>query len=71
MPALATSPVMVPATSAEATRITTTLYDLVDALRAEVDPRDDYLVTAVVVHLVNSGRARFRGSRKTLALVDA
>ena len=71
MPALATYPATVPATSPEPTRITTTLYDLVDALSAEVDPQDDYLVTAAVVHLINSGRARFVGSRKTLAIVDA
>jgi hypothetical protein len=71
MPALATAPATVPATSAKPTRITTTLYDLVDALRAEVDPEEDDLVTAAVVHLINSGRARFAGSRKTLAIVDA
>ena len=71
MPALAMYPATVPATSPEPTRITTTLYDLVDALSAEVDPQDDYLVTAAVVHLINSGRARFVGSRKTLAIVDA
>jgi hypothetical protein len=29
------------------TRITTTLYDLVEALSTEVEPADDYLVTAV------------------------
>ncbi len=71
MPALATAPATVPAPSAAPTRITTTLYDLVDALSAEVDPQEDYLVTAAVVHLINSGRARFVGSRKTLAIVDA
>ena len=71
MPALATYPATVPATSAEPTRTTTTLYDLVDALSAEVYPEEDSLVTAAVVHLINSGRARFVGSRKTLAIVDA
>ena len=71
MPALATYPATVPTTFPEPTRITTTLYDLINALSAEVAPEDDYLVTAAVVHLINSGRARFVGSRKTLAIVDA
>jgi hypothetical protein len=71
MPALATYPATASATSAEPTRITTTLYDLVDALSAEAAPEDDCLVTAAVMHLINSGRARFVGSRKTLAIVDA
>jgi hypothetical protein len=47
------------------------LYDLVAALNAEVDPEDDALVTAAVVHLINANRARFVGSRKRLAIVDA
>jgi hypothetical protein len=51
--------------------ITTTLYDLVEALNAEVDPEDDALVTAAVVHLINANRARFVGSRKRLTIVDA
>ena len=71
MPALATYPATASATSAEPTRITTTLYDLVDALSAEAAPEDDCLVTAAVMHLINSSRARFVGSRKTLKVVDA
>jgi hypothetical protein len=71
MPALATYPATVPATSSETTSITTTLYDLVAALNTEVDPEDDALVTAAVVHLINANRARFVGSRKRLAIVDA
>jgi len=47
------------------------IYDLVAALNAEVDPEDDALVTAAVVHLINANRARFVGSRKRLAIVDA
>lgn len=71
MPALAAYPTTIPTTSPKPTRITTTLYDLVDALSAEVPPEDDALVTAAVVHLINSGRACFVGSRKTLAIIDA
>ncbi len=46
MPALATYPATLPAASAGPTRITTTLYDLVEALSTEVEPAEDYLVTA-------------------------
>jgi hypothetical protein len=69
MQAFATAPA--PATSSEPAKITTTLYDLVEALSAEVGPGEDHLVTAAVIHLINSGRARFVGSRKTLTVVDA
>ena len=71
MPALATYPEAIPATSSDPASITTTLYDLIAALNAEVDPEDDALVTAAVVHLINANRARFIGSRKRLAIVDA
>ena len=71
MPALATYPATIPAASAESTRITTTLYDLVEALSTEVEPAEDYLVTAAVMHLINSGHARFVGSHKRLAIIDA
>ena len=71
MPALATYPATTPAASSEPASITTTWYDLVEALSAEVHPEDDALVTAAVVHLINSNRARFIGSRKRLAIVDA
>jgi hypothetical protein len=47
------------------------LYDLVAALNTEVGAEDDALVTAAVVHLINTNRARFIGSRKRLAIVDA
>ena len=60
-----------PATSSTPGNITTTLYDLVEALSAEVGPDEGHLVTAAVIHLINSGRARFVGSRKTLTVVDA
>jgi hypothetical protein len=71
MPALATYPATIPATSTEPTKITTTLYDLVAALNTEVEPADDYLVTAAVMHLINAGHARFVGSRQRLSIVDA
>jgi hypothetical protein len=71
MPALATDPAATPAASSDPTSITTTLYELVAALNAEVDPEDDALVTATVVHLINANRARFVGSRARLALVEA
>lgn len=70
MPALATCPAPTPATSSDSESITTTLYDLIAALNAEVDPEDDALVTAAVVHLINANRARFVGSRKRLTIVD-
>ena len=69
MQALATAPA--PATSSTPANITTTLYDLVEALSAEVGPDEDHLVTAAVMHLINSSRAKFIGSRKTLTVVDA
>jgi hypothetical protein len=34
--------------------LTTTLYDLITAIQAEVEPDDDTLVVATVVHLVRS-----------------
>ena len=71
MPALATCPAAPPATASDPANITTTLYDLVAALNAEVAPEDDALVTAAVVHLINANRTRFVGSHKRLAIVDA
>lgn len=64
MPALATCPAVTPAASSSPASITTTLYDLIAALNAEVEPEDDALVTAAVVHLINSNRTRFVGSHK-------
>jgi len=71
MQALATNLATVPATPCIPKRITTTLYDLVEAISTEVNPDDDRLVAATVMHLINSSRARFVGSRKTLAVVEA
>jgi hypothetical protein len=71
MQALATNLATVPPTSSAPVRITTTLYDLVEAISAEVDSNEDHLVAAAVMHLINSSRAKFIGSRKTLTVVEA
>ena len=71
MQALATNLATVPVTASTPSSITTTLYDLIEAINTEVGPDEDHLVTAAVMHLINSGRARFVGSRKTLTVVDA
>lgn len=71
MQALATNLATAPVISLAPTRITTTLYDLVEAIGAEVGPGEDELVTAAVMHLINSSRTRFVGSRKTLKVVEA
>ena len=71
MQALATNLATVPATFSTPVSITTTLYDLVEAINAEVGPDEDRLVTAALMHLINSSRVRFVGSRKTLTIVDA
>ena len=52
----------------EPARMTTTLYDLVVALHAAVDPADDGRVTAAVVHLLHAYRARCVGSCTRLAM---
>jgi hypothetical protein len=46
-----------------ATVITTSLYELFEAIHAEVPPgnRGDKLVTAVVTHLLDSGRIHLTG----------
>jgi pyruvate/2-oxoglutarate dehydrogenase complex dihydrolipoamide acyltransferase (E2) component len=38
--------------------IKTTLYDLIAAINSEVDPTEDYLVVATVMHLLQTGRIR-------------
>ena len=71
MQALATNLATVPATFPTPVSITTTLYDLVAAIGAEIGPHEEHFVAAVVMHLLNSSHARFAGSRKTLTVVDA
>jgi len=59
------------------TRLITTLYDLITALHESIEPGEEDLVTAAVVHLVNAGHVKFlytqeflrqRASRETLLL---
>lgn len=71
MQAVATNLATVPETSSTPVGITTTLYDLIEAVNTDVGLDEDRLVAAVVMHLINSSRARFVGSRKTLAVVAA
>ena len=49
--------------------IETTLYDLIAAISAEVGPHDDDLVTATMVHLVNSGRVKLTDDSRNLEIV--
>lgn len=50
----------------KSTTITTSLYDLVAAISAEAGPNEDDLVTATVVHLLQSGRVKFLGDHEAL-----
>jgi hypothetical protein len=43
----------------------TTLYDLITAIQTIVDPDDDRLVVATVVHLLRSGRLTWCGRART------
>ncbi len=71
MAALATNLATLPVTNPESTRITTTLYDLLAAVDDAVGSPNDALVTATVMHLINTNQARFVKSRKKLAVVAA
>ena len=42
-------------------RLTTTLYDLVAAVQAVVEPDEDELVVATVVHMLRAGQITFLG----------
>jgi hypothetical protein len=46
--------------------ITTTLYDLMEAVQEEVSPDEEGLVTRVVADLFNSGRIRLAGNAEGL-----
>jgi hypothetical protein len=39
--------------------VTTSLYELVEAVQNQVGPEDDELVVATVMHLLRAGRATF------------
>jgi hypothetical protein len=49
--------------------IHTTLYDLIAAISEEVAPGEDHLVTATVVHLMNSGQVKFANDRREVCVV--
>jgi len=49
--------------------IHTTLYDLIAALSAEVRPGEDGVLTAVVVHLLQTHRVTYMGDRGHYRLV--
>ncbi len=49
--------------------IHTTLYDLIAALSAEVRPDEDGVLTAVVVHLLQTYRVTWTGDREHYRLV--
>jgi hypothetical protein len=50
-------------------KIHTTLYDLIATLNAELSPDEDNLVTATVVHLLNTHRVTCAGALKGHRLV--
>jgi hypothetical protein len=62
---------MLPYAAVPSATIHTTLYDLMAALYEEAEADEEELVTAAVVHLLNSGRARFVGSRRILKVVGS
>ena len=41
------------------TRLVTTFYDLITALHESIEPGEEDLVTAAVVHLLNAGHVKF------------
>ena len=47
----------------ESVIITTTLYDLIEAINSEVSPEEDALVIATVMALLNPGGIRFLGEQ--------
>ena len=49
--------------------IHTTLYDLLAALHAEVEPDEDAVVTAVVVHLLQTHRVTCTANQQRYRLV--
>lgn len=53
----------------EVSTIHTTLYDLIEAISAEVAPGEDDLVTATLVHLINSGRIKFADDWRDLQVI--
>jgi len=56
-------------TAPSPTALQTTLYDLMAALRAEVGPDEDDVVTATVVHLLQTHRVTDTGNQARYRLV--
>jgi hypothetical protein len=52
----------VPLHHRSARTITTTLYELIEAIRDEVPAGEEKLVTAVVADLLDAGRIRYMGN---------
>lgn len=46
-----------------ASHVTTTLYDLMEALRRTVGDKREDLVASIVMHLISSGRIKHTGRR--------
>jgi hypothetical protein len=61
-------PTQVPAYT-EPTTVKTTLYELVEAISDEVEPGEDDLIIATVVHLLNSGRVKFTGDWRNARII--
>jgi hypothetical protein len=55
--------------SQEIVKVHTTLYDLIDTINAEVSPDEDDVLTATVVHLLNTRRVICTGELKGYRLV--
>jgi hypothetical protein len=53
----------------QVTKIQTTLYDLIATLNAELSPDEDNVVTATVVHLLNTHRVTCTGALQGYRLV--
>jgi hypothetical protein len=46
-----------------------TLYDLIAAISEEVAPGEEHLVTATIVHLMNSGQVKFANDGRDVRVV--
>ena len=53
----------------QAVKIQTTLYDLISTLNAELSPDEDNVVTATVVHILNTHRVTCTGALQGYRLV--
>lgn len=53
----------------QVTKIQTTLYDLAAALNAELSPDEDNIVTATIVHLLNTHQVTCTGALQGYRLV--